>query len=182
MKNKFFIFFLVILFFWLNFFNLKNYYFSYFWEKYFFENLEKSEKYFLNWEKINIAKIYKKQWNFLKTIEFLENFESSSKNEKFWKFYTLWDVYFRFWEKNQEISNLEKSLKNYELAFSEKKDENVKKNIEFVKKIFTSNSWNIEETQEFEANFKNIQENVKNNFNWSFQNFEKKFIEEKDDL
>lgn len=172
-----YLFFVIILFFWLNFFSIKNFYTNYVWQKYFLSwDLEKAEKYFQNnktdiW-KYNLAKIFYKKWDFSSAKNILEKIEN--KKLDFSSNYLFWDIFYRIWEKENNLENKknswEKSILKYENALKIKENEKIQKNIIFIKEKLKNLKKNNE--KEEKNKLKNKLKN-KNEENWNEKNQEK---------
>lgn len=176
-----YLFFVIILFFWLNFFSIKNFYTNYIWQKYFLSwDLENAEKYFQNnktdiW-KYNLAKIFYKKWDFSSAKNILGKIEN--KKLDFSSNYLLWDIFYRIWERENNLENKknswEKSILKYENALKIKEDEKIQKNIIFIKEKLKNLQKN-DEKEEKKEETKN-----KNEENWNKKNQEKsQVIQEK---
>ena len=135
------IFILIFLFFCLNFFVLKNFFYNFLWN-YYFET----------WQ------IKKAEQFFQKTDNFI------------WKI-NMWNYYFLLWEREEEkqkkIDFYKKSLKIYLQIFenlkeNDEKKENIGKNIQIIKsKIFQKNDEKIEENKEIKKDENKIFEEIR---------------------
>lgn len=139
MLNKFFIIF--ILFIILNLSNIFSYFYNYLWEKNFnSKNIISSEKNFSksldNFWKYNLANLYYKNWEFEKARDLFENIKGNSDNNlDFLVWASLWNTYFRIWEKKdkeEKEKNFLESILNYDFALSKKYNKKVEENKKFV--------------------------------------------------
>lgn len=124
----------------LNFFDLKSFYYNFFWNRYFMLwEYSKSKVYFEKvkgetW-KYNLANSHYKSWSYkdslsnykLDCTDWINCFKINNN---------LWNTYFRIWEKSsnfEEIENLlNKSIDYYREALSINYDKETEKNLEYV--------------------------------------------------